>query len=83
METKTQKFKRLFKEQKYKEALRVIKSFKKGFTTDELRCLNIAWECISGNESFYHKLGIDVDKIKYDAYNIMLDYAHPELKNVI
>lgn len=76
METKTQKFKRLFKEQKYKEALQVIKSFRKCLKADEIRTLNIAWECITGKDSFYRQLGFSPDKIKYEAYEIMLSYVY-------
>lgn len=76
METKTQKFKRLFKEQKYKDALKVIKSFRKGFTADEIRTLNIAWECTSGKDSFYLHLGFSLDKINSEAYEIMLKQVY-------
>lgn len=83
METKTQKFKRLFKEKKYKDALRIIKSFRKGLKDDEIRTLNIAWECISGKDSFYSQLGFHPDKIKSEAYEIMLKFAFLELKSMI
>ena len=76
MENKTQKFMRLFKEQKYKEALKVIKSFRKGLTSDEKRTLNIAWECISGNDSFYLQLGLHPYKIKNEAYEIMRKFYY-------
>lgn len=76
METKTQKFIMLFKEQKYKEALRIIKSFRKVLCEEDIRILNIAWECISGNESFYRQLGMNTDKLKGDAYDIMVKYVY-------
>lgn len=76
METKTQKFKRLFKEQKYKEALRVIKSFRKDLKSDEIRTLNIAWECLSGKQDFYRQLGFSPEKIKLEAYEIMLKQVY-------
>lgn len=76
METKSQKFRRLFHEQKYKDALGVIKSFRRSLEADEIRTLNIAWECLSGKDSFYRQLGIDVDKIKFEAYSIMLNHVY-------
>ena len=76
METKTAKFKRLFNEQKYKEALGIIKSFRKGLTSDQSRTLNIAWECLTGNDSFYRQLGISPEKVKNEAYDIMLTYVY-------
>ncbi len=76
METKTQKFRRLFKEEKYREALKVIKSFRRGFEANELRTLNIAWECVSGNDSFYRQLGFNPDKVKGEAYEIMRKYVY-------
>lgn len=76
METKTQKFKRLFKEEKYREALKVIKTFRKGFKDDEIRTLNIAWKCISGKDEFFRQLGFNPEKIKGEAYEIMRKYFY-------
>ena len=76
METKTQKFMRLFKEQKYKEALKVIMIFRRVLREEDIRILNIAWECISGNEAFYRQLGLNTDKVKGDAYDIMIKYVY-------
>lgn len=76
METKTQKFRRLFREQKYKEALKVIKSFRKGLSSDEIRTLSIAWECVTGNCDFYRQLGISTEKVMSEAYSIMVRYVY-------
>lgn len=76
METKTQKFKRLFQEQKYRDALRVIKSFRRSLKADEIRTLNIAWECLTGKDSFYRQLGFNIEKVKSEAYAIMLNHVY-------
>ncbi len=76
METKTQKFRRLFKEEKYREALKVIKSFRRGFEVNNFQTPNMVWKCLSGNVSFYRKPGFNQDKVKCEAYEIMRKYVY-------
>lgn len=56
---KTEKAKALLKEGKFKEALSIIKTFRFGFTKEEKRSIEIAYECLSGHELFYKSIGID------------------------
>lgn len=76
METKTAKFRRLFKAQDYRGALRIFKTFRNHLTVEEMRAVTIAWECTTGKESFYRSLGIDADGMKMKAYNVMLEYVY-------
>ena len=80
METKTTKFKRLFKEQDYRGALKIFKTFRSHLAVDEMRAVKIAWECSTGNETFYKSLGIDTDKMKLKAYYAMLEYVYKYTK---
>lgn len=59
---KTEKAKALLKEGKFKEALSIIKTFRFGFTREEKRSIEIAYECLSGHNQFYSSIGIDTDK---------------------
>lgn len=59
---KTEKAKTLLKAGKFKEALSIIKTFRFGFTKEEKRSIEIAYECLSGHEQFYSSIGIDTDK---------------------
>lgn len=58
--TKTDKARAFFKNDDYKSCLRILKTFKIGFTKEEKRMLEIAYECLSGKANFYRQLGIDV-----------------------
>jgi len=71
METKRDKARNLIKEGKVKESLRIVKVFDKIYSKDELRVLQIAYECYSSKESFYRQIGIDTDKIKVDAETLL------------
>jgi len=70
-ETKTDKARRLIVEGKTKEALRIVKKFDRRYSPDELRVLQIAYECFSGNEKFYLDLGYNTTAIKYEATNLL------------
>ncbi len=61
MVTKTEKAIMLFKQGDYVSAFKIFSRFR-GFSKDELRIIQIAHECYSGNSSFYVSLGIDVDE---------------------
>jgi hypothetical protein len=59
---KTEDAKALLKAGKFKEALSIIKVFRFGFTKEEKRSIEIAYEGLNGHEQFYKSIGIDTDK---------------------
>lgn len=59
---KTEEAKALLKAGKFKEALSIIKTFRLGYTKEEKRSIEIAYESLSGHEQFYKSIGIDTDK---------------------
>lgn len=61
METKTDKAIRLYKQGLIKESLAIFKTFRLGFTKEEIRSLEIASECLNGFQSFYQKIGINTE----------------------
>lgn len=63
LESQTQRAVRLYKEGKLREALRVFKTFRIGFTKDEKRNIEIAAEVLAGRETFYRSLGIDTQNV--------------------
>ena len=70
-ETKTDKARRLILDGKTKDALRIVKKFDRRYSPDELRILQIAYECFSGNEQFYVNLGQDTANIKDKAIALL------------
>ena len=62
METKTSKAVELFQNGKVKEALGIFSTFRIGFSKEEKRAIEIAYESMTGNEAFYRSLGVDVDE---------------------
>lgn len=58
-EKKSEKAKRLFLAGDIKGALGVIKTFPFGFTREEKRVIEIAYESLIGRDAFYQRLGID------------------------
>lgn len=71
MITKTETAKNLFSSGKIKEALKIFKSFKIGFSAEEKQILTTAYECMSGNETFYQSLNIDTEQTKTQAISII------------
>ena len=72
METKRDIARKLIKDGKVKDALRIVKKFDLIYTKEELRILGIAYECLAGKESFYKQLGENTDKIKIEAESLLL-----------
>lgn len=60
MKTKTATAIEFFKNGNLEKAFSIFKTFKVGFTKDEKRNIEIAYESLSGNAKFYQSLGIDV-----------------------
>ena len=58
IQTKTQQALDALNSGHIKVAFRIMKSFS-GFSKDELRVIQIAYECLSGKEAFYQSIGID------------------------
>ena len=73
LDKKTDKAKTLLKAGRFKEALAIIKTFRLGFNKEEKRGIQIAYESLSGHEQFYRSLGIDVDKVKKDTYQLLAE----------
>lgn len=69
--TKTNKAITLFLNGYTKEAFAIFKTFRIGFTTEQKRAIQIASECLNGNASFYHSLGIDTYKVYDNAIAII------------
>ena len=59
METKTAKAVTLYQQGNLKEAMKIFKTFRIGFTKEEKRTIEIATEVLTGNEQFYIQLGVD------------------------
>jgi len=62
MKTKTSKAVELFRNGKVKEALGIFSTFRIGFSKEEKRAIEIAYESMTGKEAFYRSLNIDVDE---------------------
>lgn len=60
LETKTSQAITLFRNGCHKEALAIFVTFKVGFTKDEKRTLQIAYETLLGHGLFYAQLSIDI-----------------------
>lgn len=71
METKRDIARNLIRNGNAKEAMRIVKTFDQIYTKDELRILQIGYECLTGKENFYQQLGEDTTKLKLDAENLL------------
>lgn len=71
MITKRDKARELIKQGNVKEALRIVKTFDGIYSKDEMRTLQIAYECLTGKESFYQQLGEDTTKVKIEAEKLL------------
>ncbi len=70
---KTEEAKALLKAGKFKEALSIIKTFRFGFTKEDKRSIEIAYECLCGHDQFYSSIGIDTDKEIERCYRLIVD----------
>jgi hypothetical protein len=61
----------LFIKGQFKEALKIFKTFHHGFSSDECRAIQIAYECYCGRSAFFSSLGIDTDKMLVKAFSII------------
>lgn len=69
--TKREELKELITKGETKKALGIAKTLDRTYNSDELRTLQIAYECLTGKEKFYNQMGIDTNNIKLNA-NILL-----------
>ena len=71
METKTTQAVALFNSGNISGAMKIFSTFRIGFSTAERRTIQIAHESLTGKESFYKQLQIDVDTIKEEANQLI------------
>lgn len=69
--TKTAQAASLAKQGKWKEALRIYKTFRHEFSRDEKRVVEIAYECLAGKSGFYAQLGINAAAIVAQAQQLL------------
>ena len=62
MINKTEKAKSLLRGGKFLKALVIIRTFRLGFSKEEKRSIEIAYESLNGHERFYRALGINTDR---------------------
>lgn len=60
--TKTERAKVLLSAGDFIGALAIIRTFRLGFSKEEKRSIEIAYESLNGHELFYRALGIDTDR---------------------
>ena len=71
--TKVDKVKSLLAVGAFQKALTIVKTFRIGFSKEEKRSIEIAYEVLTGNERFYQALGIDTEKEIRNAHKILID----------
>lgn len=60
--TKVDKVKSLLAAGAFQKALTIVKTFRIGFTKDEKRSIEIAYDSLLGRDKFYQSIGIDTNK---------------------
>lgn len=65
----------MVKEGNFKKALSTAKSFKREFSTDEQRTIQIASDCMNGNSKIYSQMGINTMEIIEKAKQILIQYS--------
>ena len=60
--TKTERAKALLSAGDFIGALAIIRTFRLGFSKEERRSIEIAYESLNGHDKFYRSLGIDTGK---------------------
>ena len=72
--TKTTKAKEFLCKGDLKSCLRILKTFRVGINKTDKRSVEIAYECLSGRDSFYRQLGIDVQSEIMKGKDIAMRY---------
>jgi hypothetical protein len=75
METKKSQLINAFSTGNIKKALKIAKGFTREFTKDQQRSIQIAYECLTGKESYYQQLGINTNQEKEKAKTLLSVYA--------
>lgn len=71
--TKVDKVKSLLAAGAFQKALTIVKTFRIGFTKDEKRSIEIAYESLLGRDKFYQSIGIDTNKEIEKARQLLSD----------
>lgn len=71
--TKVDKVKYLLAAEAFQEALTIVKTFRFGFSKEEKRSIQIAYESLSGHDQFYRSLGIDTEKLIRETRQLLAD----------
>ena len=71
--TKVDKVKALLAAGAFQKALTIVKTFRIGFTKDEKRSIEIAYESLLGRDKFYQSIGIDTNKEIEKARQLLSD----------
>lgn len=50
-------------EKDFKKAIGIAKKLDHSFSKEEVRSLEIAFECLNGRENYYTQLGVDTQKV--------------------
>lgn len=70
MERKSDAVRRLIREGKQKEALRIAKGFRLGITPQQQHDMSMAYECIV-HPGFYASLGMDTEQIINNGVGVL------------
>ena len=73
MKKKTEIAVNLLRAGNFIKALSIIKTFRFGFTKDEKRSIEIAYESLLGRDKFYQSIGIDTNKEIEKASQLLSD----------
>lgn len=75
METKTSKLICYFSHGMIKEVFAILKTFRREISKEDNRIVEIAYECMTGKDSFYNQIGIDTSIIKKQAIEVLTSYV--------
>lgn len=75
MEAKKNQLINSFSKGDIKKALKIAKGFSREFNKDQQRSIQIAYECLTGKESYYQQLGINTNQEKEKAKTLLSVYA--------
>jgi hypothetical protein len=53
-------------------SIKLVSSFNRGVTKEEMRIIEIAAECYKGLENFYKELGYDIEEYKEKAWRAII-----------
>lgn len=71
--TKVDKVKSLLAKGAFQKALAIVRTFRIGFTKDEKRSIEIAYDSFLGRDKFYQSIGIDTNKEIEKARQLLSD----------